>query len=182
VLAYGLMDYRVAVFVHSLPRGVREVANQLTEFGQMNHYAWLLPLGVAVCWLLKQRTSAMWFLLALAGTLGSGLLVNMLKIVFGRARPSMLFELGEFGFGPIRLGYHHASFPSGHAATVGALVAVLWLWWPKKWGLWLAIGIVIALTRVFTLSHYVSDVLVGAYLGGLFTLLVHRAFVRHRLL
>ncbi len=180
VLAYLLADYRTAVFVRELPRPLRDLASQLTEFGQMGHYVWILPLAIIVSVLLKRKTDAWWFGLALASTVVSGLLVNILKIILGRSRPSVLFAYNEYGFGPIRLGYDHASFPSGHAATCGSLAAVLWLKWPRLWPLWLILGLTIAFTRVFTLSHYISDVLIGAYLGAVTTLLLHREFVRRK--
>ena len=55
----------------------------------------------------------------------SGLFVNAIKVLFGRARPRLLDQVGAHYFDPLTLGYLNASFPSGHSTTVGAIVGIL---------------------------------------------------------
>ena len=47
----------------------------------------------------------------------SGLTVNLLKIVFGRARPKLLLGSDDYVFGLFGFQADYWSFPSGHAAS-----------------------------------------------------------------
>jgi membrane-associated phospholipid phosphatase len=104
----------------------------------------------------------------------SGLLVDLLKICIGRARPKLIDVQGAWYFSPWSVGYDFASMPSGHAATVGAVVAVLMIWLPKWRPLILAIGFVAAATRFAVAAHYVSDVLAGFTIGYVYSLWLGR--------
>ena len=62
----------------------------------------------------------------------SGILVNILKLIFARARPKLIETSGPYDFfSRWGTGYDFTSFPSGHATTMGALAAILALWFPK---------------------------------------------------
>src|SRR4051812_33413815 len=79
-----------------------------------------VPLGVAgVLLLLRRPWTAMYSILATAVSAG---LVQLLKQLFGRARPEEILVTADFG-----------SFPSGHtanAATLGAMFFLItWRWW-----------------------------------------------------
>jgi len=108
----------------------------------------------------------------------SGLAVDLLKLVFGRARPKLLFLDGTYGFfwGAVRPDYW--SFPSGHAATAAALATAFTLLWPKGWPLYLPLALVVAASRVIIDAHYLSDVVCGAALGWGFTLAVRIGLAR----
>lgn len=97
----------------------------------------------------------------------SGILVNVLKVFFGRARPRLIDEMGVYHFDPFTFGYVNASFPSGHAATVGAVVGILMVWFPRWSLLLIELGLFFAATRIAALAHYPSDVATG-FLVGLF--------------
>lgn len=104
----------------------------------------------------------------------SGLLANLVKIVVGRARPVLFDQVGPHHFEPFTVGYSYASFPSGHATTVGAVTALLCLWFPRYTWLWAAIGVFLAATRVVATAHYLSDIAGGFLLGLGFTILAAR--------
>lgn len=115
---------------------------------------------------------------AFAAVALSGLLANVVKIVVGRARPSMLDAVGPHHFEPFSVGYLYASFPSGHATTVGAVTALACLWFPRYAALWAAAGVFLAATRVAATAHYPSDI-AGGFLFGLgFTILAARFLAR----
>lgn len=99
----------------------------------------------------------------------SGLAVNVLKILFGRARPDLLLEAGLYGFYPPGFDADFKSYPSGHANTVFALGLALGFLMPRwRWPL-LALCGPLALSRVVVHAHYLSDVIGGAAVAVLTT-------------
>jgi len=110
----------------------------------------------------------------------SGLLIDILKVIFARYRPVMLYEAGKYGFtffkfSPARV----LSFPSGHANTIFALMTALCLIVPRYRFIFLAIAILVAANRVIIGAHFLSDVIAGAYLGVI-TPLYFKAFFLSR--
>lgn len=86
-----------------------------------------------------------------------------------RARPRFLalaqpakVEYSRPSIQPVR----GISFPSGHASNNFALAAVIALFW-RRWG-WLYVipATLIAFSRIYTGSHYPSDIVVGAFVGA----------------
>lgn len=79
------------------------------------------------------------------------------------------------------------SFPSDHAALLGALPVALAYWNRRAAWLWAAISVLLILARVSVGFHYPSDMVAGAGIGAVFTLLAmslfdHVALVRRPLL
>ncbi len=116
------------------------------------------------------------FVLTAAGL--SGLLVTFLKHAIGRARPVHFGEIGAYAFDPFSGESSFASFPSGHATTMGAIVMILVLLLPMTRFLVVPLGLALAMTRVVLSSHYPSDVLAGLLLGAGFTLATAVVFAR----
>ena len=112
----------------------------------------------------------------------SGIAVNVLKPIFGRARPRMWFsEDPTFGFDWFRFGSDFGSFPSGHSATGISVAIALGLIWPKwRWGFWI-VGGSICLSRVGVNAHYLSDTLFGGVLAVVVMEFVTRWFQRRNL-
>ena len=110
-----------------------------------------------------------------AGTVaGAGLLDQILKHLLCRARPSTA-EAGAFfvHFPCVPAGYAYASFPSGHATMAFAVAVLLALWYPRWAGAFLGLAVLVGLSRVVLGSHFPSDVVAGALLGGGVALVVH---------
>jgi membrane-associated phospholipid phosphatase len=91
---------------------------------------------------------------------------TLLKIAFGRFRPSFLFSDCLFGFHFFTFGnFASLSFPSGHAAISGALFCSLALLYPRyRVVCWIA-SICLPMGRVILTKHFLSDVLVGVLAG-----------------
>lgn len=109
-----------------------------------------------------------------AAVAASGLTTDVLKIVFGRSRPRLYATDGAWHFDAFTTGSAHASFPSGHSTTIGAVTAILFIWFPGYRWLIAPIGLFVASTRIAALAHYPSDVVAGFALGFLFTLVLAR--------
>ncbi len=104
--------------------------------------------------------------LGLLAVIGGGMSVNGLKFLFCRARP-LADAAGQFFavFPCVGEGYTLRSFPSGHSVTSFALAYVLARAYPKASALFYALATMVALSRLYLASHFLSDVVAGAALG-----------------
>ena len=118
-------------------------------------------------------------LFAFATVALTGILVNILKLIFARARPRLIDTSGAYDFmSRWGTGYDFTSFPSGHATTMGALAAILALWFPRLSVLSLPACAAVAASRVAAGAHYPSDVIAGFSLGFLFSVCLARILAR----
>lgn len=108
----------------------------------------------------------------------AGLAVNLLKYGIGRARPLYFDDFGVLALHPFAMDARFASFPSGHATTMGAVFGILLLLFPKRWHIALAVTACIASTRVFVGAHYPSDTVAGFGLGLAFAVVTGLVFAR----
>jgi len=104
---------------------------------------------------------------------------NHLKYAFGRTWPDSwgpgilsLIRDNVYGFHFFHFGRSYESFPSGHAATVAAVMSVFWVVFPKLRPFYaICIGAADAGLVLLNL-HFVSDVVAGTFVGvstGMFT-------------
>lgn len=107
---------------------------------------------------------------------GSGILANLLKVIFGRARPKLLDQHDLYGFSPFGFDPDLHSFPSGHSTTAFAVAVALTFFLPGARLWWLAFALLVAASRVVVNAHYLSDVAGGAAVGTLSVLLLARLF------
>ena len=108
---------------------------------------------------------------------------GVLKVTLGRARPLMLLDKGEYGFYGFKLDSAFWSFPSGHTTTVVALALGAWFFWPR-YRLWYVLfALLLPITRLMLAKHYLSDVMMTAYLTlievGLIYMLWNRLQVKY---
>ena len=150
------------------PAWCRAAAIELTALG--SGVVLLTFIAVVVGYLALERRLAMLVLVA-GATLGGMVLSSLLKLVFGRPRPTVVPPLVEV---------HSASFPSGHSMlsavvylTLGALLArtttrrrlrVYFI------AVALALTFVVGLSRVYLGVHYPTDVVGGWAAGALWAL------------
>jgi undecaprenyl-diphosphatase len=120
-----------------------------------------VPLLVIVALLLARRWRAAVF--AAICFVASAGAVQMLKHLFGRARPDDMIVASDFG-----------SFPSGHTANAATIALVVWILFPRVWTAVLgAVWIVaMALSRTFLSVHWATDTLGGALIGSAVVLLL----------
>lgn len=125
----------------------------------------VVPLGgAALFFLFGRRWAALVFIVAVAASAG---LVQLLKTLFGRARPEDILVAVDPG-----------SFPSGHTANAATIAIVLGLLLSRRW-VWFAGAvwvIAMAFSRTYLGAHWLSDTIGGALLGAGVGLLVWVAF------
>jgi len=184
-------DRPVADFFHKNGGALQPVFDAVQRFGL--GWPWLLLSGMAFALLrwggawqrLRPYAAAMRAKALVPGFIfvavaASGLVVDLLKIVVGRTRPKLMFADGTYDFTWFGLGADHWSFPSGHAATAAALMAALWCLWPRPVWLYAAAAGLVALSRVITGQHYLSDVVAGAAIGVVVARFVAAWMLRER--
>lgn len=115
----------------------------------------------------RQRS---WFLLA--SLLASGVVLHLFKIIFGRQRPHATDDFQAHVFHPFNLHWHFHSMPSGHSQTLLTVATVFWVLYPKSWPVVFPLAFALAGTRLMMQAHFLSDVVIGAYLGFAVTLLM----------
>lgn len=192
VFAVMPFDERVHQAVRASGLPALAFMRAITDVGKSGWYlvpASLLFLASAAAdWSLRQRRGkarlARFFgrsAFLFAAVAFSGLITDGLKIVFGRSRPRLFDADGAWHFEPFTPGSAHASFPSGHSTTMGALTAVAFLWFPRWRWLTGPLGLFLAATRIPALAHYPSDVVAGWALGFLYTVFLARWLAARRL-
>ncbi|WP_244441145.1 phosphatase PAP2 family protein [Mesorhizobium sp. STM 4661] len=183
------LDRAAGILWGEWPRGFVHFTEFFTVFGLGGWYlipsALLLLAANLTDWRSLSRRSLMlvynWtcFAFLVLGATGlSGLTVNLLKYGIGRARPIYFNNLGDLSLHPFAMDARFASFPSGHATTMGAVFGILLLLFPKRWYVALAVTSCIASTRVFVGAHYPSDTVAGFGLGCAFAIVCGLVFAR----
>ena len=130
----------------------------------------VVPLGLVTIWAYySERDPLVWRAgYVFAAVALPGLLADIAKPVFGRARPELLFQDQIFGFTWSGAHADHWSFPSGHAVTITALATALYALYPPLWPAYLLVALLVVASRVIIDAHYLSDVIAGAYVGFVF--------------
>jgi len=176
-LFYGPID--IAVIEWSKARQgtwIRPLSAIISELGIITW--WLV--GSMLLWFYlryktKQRAWADRVRFFFAAVAASGLAVIPLKLIFGKARPSKLFDNDLYGFQwfvePNAYAMH--GFPSGHTTTAFAVATALALIFPRLALLFYGTALLVGLSRIGVLYHYPSDVVAGAMLGTVLTLLLY---------
>ncbi|MDX2345722.1 MAG: phosphatase PAP2 family protein [Legionella sp.] len=175
VVSYALLmvglflyvDACVALFFHRIELGyMQPLSESVTALGEARPLIGMLLGAIIGCrYVLHWRQWEMraWFL-ALSVLIPS-IIVLGLKILFGRARPELLFDNGIYGFQWLEFSRPFWSFPSGHTATLMGCMFGSCVVWPRYRWLFLCTGFLVMSSRVILLQHYISDVMVSAYLA-----------------
>ena len=176
VISYMTFDLPLFEYFYQL-RGetLHQAFNLLTDLGKSTWYI-ILSLLVYVIWRINKPKFARAGLFVLSTTILSGVLINIIKVIFGRARPRLYIEEDLYGFFWFKLDVLYRSFPSGHATTAMGVWLAFALLFPKYRFLFILIGGIISLSRVIIGEHYLSDVLIGGWIGAMTTLILYEVF------
>ena len=109
-----------------------------------------------------------------------GLLANLLKRLFGRARPEEFIDTGVFQFQHFLNDWSFQSFPSGHATTAIATAFVIGFMAPRFFRLILLIAVMTGISRIVIGMHYPTDVVAGFVVGMLGAYAVRNVYASRR--
>lgn len=154
----------------------------LSSFAFWTPVLLIVFVGIALFGCFKSR--AMLLILPLVVGLTDGVVVNSLKHWVNRPRPHQVEEarvVDLVNLKPRLMAIFHPpvvkiskpqsgpisgrSFPSGHTADNFAAAAVLALFYRRRGWLYFLISAAIGYSRIYTGSHWPSDVLASAFLG-----------------
>jgi len=113
----------------------------------------------------RWRNEARVWIVFLAALAGSGLLVTVIKHFVGRLRPVWLFREDLYTVAPLSFQSAANSFPSGHSQTILVVMVMLAIMYPRHWPTWFGLAVLVAVSRLFLTVHYLSDVMMGSYIG-----------------
>ena len=130
-----------------------------------------LVYGAVLAVTLWQRSGQFWRVLAVPAAVF--VLGTLLRAAINRPRPyealnfTPLFPKDTKG----------QSMPSRHCFSAAAIAGTAWYVLPPLGAVLAVLGVLIAISRVVTGVHYISDVLAGLAFGGVFAVLGWNAFV-----
>ena len=167
-VAYAWIDIPLARRFQDIGPSTRTLFAFITRFGEGGVY--LVPLALIFLWarwkgaaLWASRTGFLFTAVAVPGILG-----DIMKPIFGRARPALLFREDLFGFAWRGAHANNWSFPSGHSITISALAVALYAIHPPLWPVYALLALLVMASRIVLDQHYLSDVIAGAYIGVAF--------------
>ena len=94
------------------------------------------------------------------------------KFVIGRFRPRYLLRDDTYGFLPFNMDFTALSYPSGHTQVIFCVATVATVLWPVFHVPAFVVAVIPGLSRVMVSAHYLADVVMGAYVGIVITLIV----------
>lgn len=168
IISYFFFDLIVAKYCASVFKDakIRSVLKDVSKLGIATFYL----IFAAVCFIFfrfikKKRVWSNRALFVFLSISISGILVLIVKYIFGRYRPKMFLQEQLYGFQFFQLKGKLTSFPSGHASTIVALMLVCYFISPRYRLIYFAIAFVIVISRVLVCHHYLTDVVFGSYVA-----------------
>jgi membrane-associated phospholipid phosphatase len=174
-VAYAWLDRPIALFAH----GELSKEKLFAELPKISEWFALIAVGIFVILGLRglagrplSRLEAVALLCAIS-LVTSGAAKNYLKFVFGRTWPETwidnnrsLIRDGVYGFNFFHGGRGYESFPSGHTTAVCAVMAVLWICYPRWRPLYALVVAAVVVGLIGADFHFLSDIVAGAFIGA----------------
>jgi membrane-associated phospholipid phosphatase len=187
LLAMYFYDQKMSAYF-----GMEEVKNVywktariLTDIGLSEYYfigslsVWALAKWVAPRMNLRKFSkesidfARRWGLNFFTALIISGILTHIIKFTVGRQRPHKTPDFDPYVFDHFTTHWHWHSFSSGHSQVIFTVATMMSVAFPKLRWFWIPFAILICLTRVVVHDHFLSDIIFGAcvgYVGSLLTM------------
>jgi len=179
ILSYQFLDITVATWCRTLDKHFLDIVEIVTAFGKSTVYLLVsFFLFLFFRFYRKKEMYANQSLFIFLSVALSGIFVDIIKWIFGRYRPIMLFEEGLYGFSFFETGYEWTSFASGHTVTAFSMAVALSILYPRGRILFFTVAIGVAASRILLTSHFLSDVIFASYIGIAGVQFIHHYFRR----
>jgi membrane-associated phospholipid phosphatase len=180
ILSFQHLDKPIADYFYNLDVKTHLVIiDWITKLGLgIIYLPSLLILTIFSRYVLKNKELTARFLFLFMCVAIPGLICGFLKIIFGRARPTLWLHHDVYGFYGLQWQAPFWSFPSGHTTTIMSMTFGLIIVFPRYAYGFLLAGLTVAASRVLLTHHYLSDILAAGYLSlleiGLFLCFLRR--------
>lgn len=173
--SYFEFDQPIAEFMHHHVHGMLLSCFQaVSTLGVDKILAMVAVSAIGVAHFIYKNEKVVKALLYIALAMLTGwLLCSLFKFICGRARPIELFTEAKFGFFYFKTTYQFISFPSAHSTLIAALCTALSILWQRYRYAFLLVALLVGLSRIALTAHYLSDVMIGLYLGTVTATLVY---------
>ena len=122
---------------------------------------------ITILFIIEERKDHHFFAYFIGAFVTTWILVDqILKNLMWRARPYLDLGLSN-GVCPL-----NSSFPSGHAATAFSAAVVLSHFDKKRAWLYYLGAVIVSYSRIYLYCHYMGDVVIGAVIGTLISILI----------
>ena len=175
IISYFFWDKKIAWDVFHEHLQLYDIAKivSLVILPESNLIFWPVAYFVSfVYFQVKKLSDSILFIVLSIAT--SNILTAGVKFLAGRARPYLLIKKEIFGFYPFSTKSAFHAFPSGHATTIFALTTALSFLFPKFRYAFFLLALVLSLSRIFIMDHYLSDIFAGGILSLLTTTFVYK--------
>lgn len=162
---FGIDEWWNALLFDASLTALTGVSRVMNFLGAGWFGVFVVPVAGAVGLLILRRPwSAAFFVVAQIASAG---VVQVLKHLFGRARPEEIIVISDFG-----------SFPSGHVANAATLATAAIILFPRLIVVIVGVAwvVVMAISRTVLHAHWLSDTLAGAMIGAGVVMIVAGAF------
>ena len=181
IVSVFFLDQKICQFIADPSRKDDLYSNfrTLTDIGLAEPYflAGLIGLIAARFFLKKEsrlKTKLYEFSVSLlASLIACGIVTHLFKFIIGRGRPHLTEDYSATLFEPFNYHWHFHSMPSGHSQVMFTAATVLSTQIPQLKIFWFSFAAIICFSRIATLNHFLSDTILGAFIGysiSLFTL------------
>jgi undecaprenyl-diphosphatase len=190
LLGMLFIDAAAIKAVAHLPLWLVWFFDAITDFGKSGWFLW--PLGILFLGLAALPGLSRMSQLVLAAVMVRvgflfmaiavpGIFTNIVKHIFGRARPGVGGSVDPTLFSPFSWPAAYAGLPSGHATTAFSVLVIFGALWPRARTAILIYALLIAASRIVVTAHYPTDVATGALVGVLGAVMVRRYFAQRGL-
>ena len=173
LLSYFFLDQQITVLLAPYSKVYRAIWKTGTLLIFPPLYLAFFGGGFLIMRLKKSHWTLPFFEILLAQCL-SVAFVRVFKIFIGRARPDIFLKKGVYGFHGLSWDHHFHSFPSGHTMAAFTLATSLSYLFPRYRVAFFSIAIILTISRIFLLGHFLSDVIGTAIIALLIGTGVHK--------
>jgi undecaprenyl-diphosphatase len=131
---------------------------------------WLMFAGLLVLWVIDGKIKKEQVIHALLASISAWLIAELIKSLIPTARP---FLLNGHPVETLTLP-HDSAFPSAHSALAFSLAVTIWLHNRKVGWLYLISACVVGMARILANVHYPVDILGGAFVGVITSLVIEK--------
>ena len=103
----------------------------------------------------------------------SGFVLHLLKYILGVSRPKYFFNHDYERYNFFNIEHKVNSLPSGHTQAAFT-IAILFILYLNRYNLFfLLLAAFIGISRIFMSAHFPSDLIMGAYIGAVFPIILY---------